>query len=321
MPEKKQNQGLLVASLHFLGSKICWSNLQLETIAKLNCIPLIVREITNLYLSLLDIIVCYLAYFFRRSHFSKQQKMKFIGVDFGWSSGASGLCCLVWRDRRLSILDLTTVLKVEGILAWIEERVPPQDSGSIAVDAPTIINNQTGMRLADKLTHKHFGRYHAGCYPANLGLKFAERTTGFSNSLLAKNFQHAPQIQPKSRGRYQIEVFPHPATINLFGLEKILKYKKGKIADRRKELDKLRGYITDVLPQLEPALNPACLAKIPVIANNQTGKELKAIEDMLDSLLCAYVAAHWWYWGEVKNIVLGDLDTGYIVIPQGRSTK
>ena len=105
----------------------------------------------------------------------------------------------------------------------------------------------------------------------------------------------------------------------MFGLEKILKYKKGKIADRRKELNKLRGYITDVLPQLEPALNPACLAKIPAIANNQTGKELKAIEDMLDSLLCAYVAAHWWYWGEVKNIVLGDLDTGYIIIPQGRS--
>ena len=175
------------------------------------------------------------------------------------------------------------------------------------------------MRLADKLTHQHFGCYHAGCYPANLGLRFAERTTGFSKSLLAKNFQHAPKIQPQSQGRYQIEVFLHPATIDLFGLEKILKYKKGKIAARRKELDRLRGYITDVLPQLEPGLNPACLKKIPAIADRQSGKELKAIEDMLDSLLCAYVAAHWWYWGEAKNMVLGNLDTGYILIPNSRS--
>ncbi|MEM9510619.1 MAG: DUF429 domain-containing protein [Cyanobacteria bacterium P01_E01_bin.35] len=243
--------------------------------------------------------------------------MKFIGVDFGWSSGASGLCCLVLRHKNLEILDLTTILEIEDILAWIDRWVAPQESGMIAVDAPTIINNQTGMRLPDKLTHKHFGRYHAGCYPANLGLGFASRTTGFSNSLLAKSFHHAPQIEPQQPGRYQIEVFPHPATINLFGLEKIIKYKKGRISDRRRELIKLRDYITEILPKLEPALCLSSLEQIPEISKKQTGKELKAIEDRLDSVICAYVAAHWWYWGTAKNVVLGDLDHGFIVIPQG----
>ncbi|MEO1671027.1 MAG: DUF429 domain-containing protein, partial [Cyanobacteria bacterium J06631_2] len=151
---------------------------------------------------------------------------------------------------------------------------------------------------------------------ANLGLKFALRTTGFSQSLLTKGFQHAPTIEPRQLGRYQIEVFPHPATINLFGLERILKYKKGRLADRRGELIKLRGYITDILPELEPALSLASEALIPAIAIKQTGKELKAIEDRLDSILCAYVAAHWWYWGKAKNMVLGDLNSGFIVIPQ-----
>ena len=242
--------------------------------------------------------------------------MKFVGVDFGWTSGASGLCCLVWRDRHLEILDLATVLEIENILAWIDKKVPDLEPGLIAVDAPTIINNATGMRLADKLTHKYFGRYHAGCYPVNLSLKFADRTVGFGKSLTARNFQHAPTIVPKQLGRYQIEVFPHPATINLFGLKKILKYKKGKKSDRQQELIKLRNYIIEVLPKLEPALSQKSLAAIPAIADRLTGKELKAIEDMLDSLICAYVAAHWWYWGEAKNLVLGDLDTGYIVIPK-----
>ncbi|MGB5633365.1 MAG: DUF429 domain-containing protein [Waterburya sp.] len=241
--------------------------------------------------------------------------MKFIGVDFGWLSGASGLCCLVWRDRNLEILDITTVLETEDILAWIDNWVSPDAPAMIAVDAPTIINNQTGMRLADKLTHKYFGRYHAGCYPANLSLRFADRTTGFGHRLLAKNYQHAPTIKPQQPGRYQIEVFPHPATINLFGLSRIIKYKKGNIGDRRRELNKLRDYITDILPKLEPALSLSAVKQIPAIVEKQTGKELKAIEDQLDSLLCAYVAAHWWYWGAAKNLVLGNLNTGYIVIP------
>ena len=241
--------------------------------------------------------------------------MKFIGVDLGWSSGASGLCCLQWKNSQLEIQELTTVLEIDRILAWIDRHTPKDTSALVAVDAPTIINNQTGMRLADKLTHKHFGKYHAGCYPANLGLKFAPRTTGFSQSLSDRNFVHAPAIESQKLGRYQIEVFPHPATINLFGLDKILKYKKGRLADRTLELKKLREYITNVLPRLEPPLSLASLDLIPEIAIKQTGKELKAIEDRLDSLLCAYVAAHWWYWGNSRNMVLGNLEQGFIIIP------
>ncbi len=244
--------------------------------------------------------------------------MKFIGVDFGWTSGASGLCCLILQNNQLKILDLTTILEIDKILAWIDTWVSADAPAMIAVDAPTIINNQTGMRLPDKLTHKHFGRYHAGCYPANLNLAFSDRTVGFSQSLTARNFAHAPTIIPKKLGRYQIEVFPHPATINLFGLDKILKYKKGKIRDRALELNKLRTYIIQVLPQLEPALDLSSLKKIPAIPQKVTGKQLKTIEDKLDSLICAYVAAHWWYWGKAKNIVLGDIDNGYIIIPQPR---
>lgn len=245
--------------------------------------------------------------------------MKFVGIDLGWTSGDSGLCCLALEQDKLKILNILTVQEIDLILDYLDNWISPEASGLIAVDAPTIINNQTGMRLPDKLTHKHFGRYHAGCYPANLTLPFSDRTVGFGNSLVSRNFSHAPTIQPKKLGRYQIEVFPHPATINLFGLDKILKYKKGKIAERRLELDKLRNYIINILPNLEPALDLDGTNHIPTIPNKIKGKELKAIEDKLDSLICAYIAAYWWYWGKAKNIVLGNIDEGYIVIPSQRT--
>ncbi len=245
--------------------------------------------------------------------------MKFLGIDLGWSSGASGLCCLEWSAGYLHLLDLDRQQTTVDILNWVDKWAAPTQPAMIAVDAPTLIPNLTGMRLPDKLTHSHFGRYHAGCYPANLGRPFAQRTVEFGLSLEARGFTHAPLITPQALGRFQIEVYPHPAIVHLFGLTRILKYKKGKLAERRLELMRLRQYILDILPTLEPTLNlsssslPLGASFLPEIP--ATGAALKAVEDQLDSLICAYVAAHWWYWGIERNWVLGDATNGYIVVP------
>ena len=240
--------------------------------------------------------------------------MKFLGIDLGWSSGASGLCCLDWQDARLELVDLRREDATEDILEWVDTCVAPDEAGVIAVDAPTLIPNATGMRLCDRLTHKHFGRYHAGAYPANLGSSFAARTVAFGLSLEAKGFHHAPVIEPQQAGRHQIEVFPHPAIVHLFGLEQILKYKKGKLAERRVELARLRQYMCDRLPQLEPAVNVTQSKRFPLDIPLK-GTALKAVEDQLDSLICAYVAAHWWYWGLERNLALGNLNEGYSIVP------
>ena len=255
--------------------------------------------------------------------------MKFIGIDLGWSSGASGLCCLNWENNQLQLIECDRKIATNEILTWIDRQISPTEPAIIAVDAPTIIINPTGMRLADKLTHKHFGRYHAGCYPANLSRPFAQKTVEFGLSLEARGFVHAPTIEAQKLGRYQIEVFPHPATINLFKLNRIIKYKKGKLAERQLELMKLCQYIVDILPTFKPSLNLANVenknprssafisgSKLPEIPTSIA--TLKALEDQLDALLCAYIGAHWWYWGIERNLVLGDRTTGYIVIPQGR---
>lgn len=242
--------------------------------------------------------------------------MKFIGIDLGWSSGASGLCCLDWQAGRLELLDLQRQTAIADILTWIDHWLPGETPGMIAVDAPTLIPNATGMRLPDRLAHKHFGRYHAGCYPANLGSPFANRTVAFGRSLEERGFQHAPTIAPQQPGRFQIESFPHPAIVHLFELPQILKYKKGLVAARRAELVRLQQLICDRLPHLDPPLD-VLSGKVPLPAIPQKGTALKAVEDQLDSIICAYIAAHWWCWGSERNWVLGDRAEGYIVVPMG----
>jgi predicted RNase H-like nuclease len=245
--------------------------------------------------------------------------MKFLGIDLGWRSQPSGLCCLEWADKQLHLLDIDRKETIADILTWIDNWIQTDEPAIIAVDAPTIIPNATGTRLPDKLTHKYFGKYHAGCYPANLNLAFAQRTVGFGLELENRGFAHAAIIEPQQLGRYQIEVFPHPVIVQLFSLERILKYKKGRLLERRIELEKLRSLIVENLPSFQPSLNLSAFSA--PLANSffaeipNTGAALKAVEDQLDSLICAYVGAHWWYWGRERNLVLGDRTEGYIIVP------
>jgi len=118
-----------------------------------------------------------------------------------------------------------------------------------------------------------------------------------------------------TRYRYQIEVYPHPAIVYLFKLERILKYKKGRLQERKLEISKLRQYIKEILPALEPRLN---LEQHQMLGSEEipsTTAALKELEDKLDRLICAYIAAYWWYWGKEKNWVLGDRSSGYIIVP------
>jgi len=172
------------------------------------------------------------------------------------------------------------------------------------------------MRIADRLAHSLYGKYHAGAYPASRARSFWRRTTGLSSSLAKLGFGHGDEWVPKRCGRFQIEVHPHAASVQLFLLDRIVKYKKGRLADRAVELKRLRGLILDRLPLLVPRLELTELPEIP-----SAGRELKAVEDQLDALLAAYIAAHWWYWGPERNALLGNSRLGYIIVPQRQASK
>ena len=223
--------------------------------------------------------------------------MTFLGIDFGWQSQPSGCAAL---DAGLNLLSLTRCDTPEATLAWLDQFPGP---AMVAVDAPLVIRNAAGMRPADRLAHVHLGRYDAGCYPANLGRPFAARVVNFSQSLSERGFAHAARIARGVPGRFQIEVYPHGAMVRLFHLERILKYKKGTLAARRLEMERYRSLLG--------SLHPWPLPAIPT-----QGAPLKAVEDQLDALMSAYAGWHWWRYGLERNHVLGDEQSGYIVLPQ-----
>jgi predicted RNase H-like nuclease len=122
-------------------------------------------------------------------------------------------------------------------------------------------------------------------------------------------FAFKPEMEAQEAGRFQIEVHPHAASVNLFKLPRIVKYKRGKRQERAEELNRFRQLLIDRLPELEPAV---CKPSLPEVPGKGSTKE---VEDQLDAVLCAYIAAHWWCWGRARNTVFGDGKTGFIIVP------
>lgn len=172
------------------------------------------------------------------------------------------------------------------------------------------------MRSANRLAHSLYGKYRAGPSPLNLSPAVWHRTTQLSSSLADLSFLHGDQLLPQSEGRHQIEVHPPAAMVQLFLLARIVRYRRGTLAERKEGLRLLRGLMLDHFPRLFPKLALTELPEVP-----SAGPDLKSMEHCLDSLMSAYVAAHWWYWGRERNDVLGDARTGYIVVPQRRTAE
>jgi pyridoxamine 5'-phosphate oxidase len=190
----------------------------------------------------------------------------------------------------------------------------------IGIDAPTVfppdVPNAIVMRSADRLAHSLYGKYRAGPSPANLLPAFWNRTTQLSASLEHCRFSHGDQLTPRSGGRHQIEVHPPAAAVQLFSLSRVIRYRRGTVSERREGLRLLRGLMLDHFPRLFPRLAISDLPEIPM-----AGPALKAMADRLDSLVSAYVAAHWWYWGRQRNELLGNSASGYIVVPYRRTAE
>ena len=127
-------------------------------------------------------------------------------------------------------------------------------------------------------------------------------------------------MNPRSgRARRAIEVYPHPATVALFGLGRTLKYKHktGRDLDLlRAELLALMGFL-EGLADADPPLDLGDGRRLELRRQVETAtrkSELRVAEDQVDAVVCAYVALFAARRPEATT-TYGDLETGYIVTP------
>jgi predicted RNase H-like nuclease len=228
--------------------------------------------------------------------------LTFLGIDLGWINQPTGLARLDHSPAgRPAVSALLRHPTHADVLAWIDEQAGSQ-AAMLAIDAPLVIPNAGGIRECERAVNADFRRHHAGCHAANRGRPFYASLAAFVAGLEERGFQHAADITPGAPGRYMIEVHPHAAAVSVFNLEKIIKYKKGRVADRARELARFRDLLGGLVA-----------GQLPVVPTE--GRALKAVEDQLDAVFAAWIGLRWWQRGSSGGRCYGSVETGYIVVP------
>ena len=244
-----------------------------------------------------------------------------IGVDLAWGTKRpTGLAVLDGSGR---LVHCSSVRSDEEILATLAPYV--EGECLVALDAPLIVRNATGNRPAEAALNRDFAKFDAGAHPSNTAkpeLRGTPRGAGLCQAM-------GLDLNPRSgRTRRALEVYPHPATVALFGLGRTLKYKN----KPGRELDGLRAELLTLMAFLEglggaePALHldgrgpgeagsADGWADLRHQAETATRKsELRVVEDQVDAVVCAYVALFADTRPE-ETTTYGDLETGYILTP------
>jgi predicted RNase H-like nuclease len=244
--------------------------------------------------------------------------MYFVGIDLAWSPKNLSGVCVSEGEEKASVV-CTDLLRTDSEIVEYVSSVVEERPCIIAIDAPLVVPNKKGRRIADELVTKFFREYEAGAHPTNRerlekfgGLRGETLVTLFEE----KGFSHEPYFKPRSCVRVVMEVFPHPAQVVLFGLPKTLKYKFKKGRSKELVLSEFQKYLEllKTLKNKTPSLSlPGEFLEMDIRSMKRA--ELKHYEDILDAVFCSYIAQYYWYWGLEKNHIFGNKESGYIVTP------
>ncbi|GAA4115028.1 hypothetical protein GCM10022215_13540 [Nocardioides fonticola] len=231
--------------------------------------------------------------------------MRYVGIDLAWGERSpTGVAVL---DADGALLRVGAARSDDDVVALVGDAAPDCVAG---IDAPLVVVNPTGSRPAEQALGRDFRRFQAGCHPSNTGKpEFAHGTRG---ARIADRL--GLPIDPFGTGPRALEVYPHAATVALFDLPRILRYKNkpGRdLALLRAELLRLMLLIAEVV---DVASCPAWRDLLDRATGATTKAELRRVEDPVDAVLCAHVArlAHL----DPDAVVhYGEVATGVITTP------
>ena len=251
--------------------------------------------------------------------------MLFLGLDLAWGpKNTSGGCALLWNGARASVLDVTETLgNDEDILAWVRRWAAEAGSDGLllGVDAPLLVPNESGKRPCETELGRRYARFQAGAHPANRTIFRGDVRGERLVTLLAHlGIAHDPYLHlPGQLGvRQAMEVFPHPAHIELFRLARTLKYKNKPGRDYPSRWAAFGEYARHLRLLADELALDLSDDWPPADFTGQIGGGLKRMEDGLDALSCACIVLWYWQRGGSGAEVLGDMTDGYVVVPTRR---
>jgi predicted RNase H-like nuclease len=233
----------------------------------------------------------------------------FIGIDLAWQSdrNPTGAVALCERDGRLHLLEAAPSLVGLGTIQEFIARHETERT-TVAVDGSLVIPNASGNRRCEREVSSRYGARGASCHATNLTLYPNAGSVRLATWLASRGYAHPG---PSAEARVMLEVYPHAAYVALFELPRIIRYKKGRVADKVAGLRVVQQTLAH-LPFAHDGVLGELLTCDPASVR---GQARKAFEDALDALLCAYLAFYVSAYGMASCDLFGSHAEGYIVNP------
>ena len=161
----------------------------------------------------------------------------------------------------------------------------------VAIDMPMSHDQIDGRRVSDNAVSRAYGGRFAGTHSPS------DKRPGPLSDELRAGFSVAgyPLLTDCLDGVGLIEVYPHPALVELAVAKQRLPYKHSKMrsywptAAKTERLGLLLRQWETVVHLLAEEIDGVCEA-LPTLGPAASTKEMKAYEDTLDAIICAWVA-------------------------------
>ncbi|HXH34097.1 MAG TPA: DUF429 domain-containing protein [Plantibacter sp.] len=248
---------------------------------------------------------------------------RFLGVDLAWGEGSgtraaneSGVVCI---DDAGVVVDAGWATGVDEVARWVIAHASPGDV--IAIDAPLVVHNASGMRLCEREVGQRYGRWQVSAYPSNLALP-ALGGVALRLVLEAAGLEYFDGVNPQSDdATIFFECYPHTTLVGAAELgytDARPRYKKLDPALPVSERRASRASLADGLiarlaalssaePPLDLTTHPVTLALLEVPSPTKESAH-KHREDLIDAAICAWTAAAWSHSGLERFQVLGATD-------------
>ena len=253
-----------------------------------------------------------------------QRSSIIFGFDSAWVGKTLGAICAIAYDKRgKPTFHEPCPVSFADAFKFINDKRKGHDYSLVAIDQPTVVQNETGSRPVDKVAASVISYIGGGVQPANRGKQdmFGNNAPiwGFLKKLESR--QQPMKARTANSGHYLIEVFP---ALALPALDSDFAKRKG--APKYNPANKRMFRIDDWREVAQVVAATARQLGIVDLASWADGMDTlnkpgKTEQDLLDATIAVLVGLLWRGSPTGHVAMLGDTKNGYMITPISSETQ
>ena len=244
----------------------------------------------------------------------------YVGFDSAWTDNITApgaICSLTLRADEI-IFDPPRLARFEQAAQFIEDAARPEDLLVVALDQPTRVPNASGARPVERVAGSVVNKLKGGVQPARRegggAVMFGDDAPVW-RFLARLNAPEDPMLtRQATEGRFLMEVFPAlalPSIVpEIWARQLAAKYNPAASHYQPADWPLVCTGAADFAERLNIQPVAEWLRKAAT-----EPRPTKGLQDRLDSVLCLIIAIHWRRGPADASMVIGDLQTGYMVTP------